>query len=103
MIGMCQWGMRQTAEVENQMTCVERVLEYANLPSEPPLESEPKHRVPLNWPHSGKIVFSDLSFKYSENSAFVLRNLNIQINSMVKSNNIYTVDQLSKVDRIKCK
>lgn len=84
MVGMCQWGMRQTAEIENQMTSVERVLEYADLPSEPALESQPKHRPPTNWPNSGKIIFSDLSFKYSENSNFVLRNLNFQVNPMVK-------------------
>lgn len=37
--GMFQWGMRQSAELENQMTSVERVLEFSRVEHEPPLES----------------------------------------------------------------
>lgn len=34
--GMLQWWTRQTVEVENNMTSVERMVEYMNLPQEPP-------------------------------------------------------------------
>lgn len=33
--------MRQSAELENQMTSVERVLEYINIPPEAVFESTP--------------------------------------------------------------
>lgn len=32
--GYLQWGIRASAEIANQMTATERVLEYAGLPNE---------------------------------------------------------------------
>lgn len=79
MIGMCQWGMRQTAEIENQMTCVERVMEYANLEAEPALETAEALQPPEEWPQSGALSFEKLNFRYSPNAAFVLRDLDVTI------------------------
>ncbi|GAB0093529.1 probable multidrug resistance-associated protein lethal(2)03659 [Sergentomyia squamirostris] len=79
LIGMCQWGMRQTAELENEMTSVERVLEYADLPPEPSLETEPKHRPHKVWPSEGEIAFKNLSLRYSDDSDLVLKELNFEI------------------------
>ncbi|XP_059610916.1 ATP-binding cassette sub-family C member 4-like [Phlebotomus argentipes] len=81
LIGMCQWGMRQTAELENEMTSVERVFEYADLPSEPPLETASKYRPVEGWPNRGTISFNNLSLRYSSDSEKVLKDLNFSINA----------------------
>lgn len=49
-----QWFVRQTAEVENNMTCVERMLDYTALPSEPPRQDEGGGDPPRHWPRTGE-------------------------------------------------
>lgn len=41
LVGVFQWGMKQSADVETFMTSVERVLEFTKVEQEPPLESPP--------------------------------------------------------------
>lgn len=84
LITMCQWGMRQTAELENQMTSVERVNEYANLKSEPALESVADKKPPKEWPQNGAIRFDELTMRYTETSTCVLRGLSFDIQSREK-------------------
>uniref|UniRef100_A0A671PYG4 Multidrug resistance-associated protein 4 n=1 Tax=Sinocyclocheilus anshuiensis TaxID=1608454 RepID=A0A671PYG4_9TELE len=73
LMGMFQWGVRQSAEVENMMTSVERVVEYTELESEAPWET-PK-RPPPDWPNWGLITFDRVNFSYSSDGPVVLKNI----------------------------
>ncbi|XP_070786421.1 ATP-binding cassette sub-family C member 4-like isoform X1 [Enoplosus armatus] len=73
LMGMFQWGVRQSAEVENMMTSVERVVEYTELESEAPWETH--KRPPPDWPSKGLVTFDRVSFSYSEDGPLVLQNL----------------------------
>ncbi|XP_053685764.1 probable multidrug resistance-associated protein lethal(2)03659 [Sabethes cyaneus] len=85
LIFMCQWGMRQTAELENQMTSVERVVEYAEVEPEPPLETVDPLKKPLqDWPADGRIKFEYFSLRYAHNSDPVLKDLNLAIEAKEK-------------------
>lgn len=81
MTGMVQWGMRQSAELENTMTAVERVVDYETIESEGDLESKPEKKPPQTWPEEGKIKFDDLSLCYNPDpkSEYVLKSLNFEI------------------------
>lgn len=43
--GLAYWGFLQTAEMENQLTSVERLLEYCDLKPEAPWEIEGDGRI----------------------------------------------------------
>lgn len=80
LIFMCQWGMRQTAELENQMTSVERVVEYAEVEPEPPLETMDEKKKPAaDWPNEGAIKFEYFSLRYSPGGDLVLKDLQLAI------------------------
>ncbi|XP_063224182.1 ATP-binding cassette sub-family C member 4-like isoform X2 [Bacillus rossius redtenbacheri] len=82
--GMFQWGMRQSAEMENQMTSVERVLEYTNVEREPALESDPDKRPDPAWPQQGEIKFDHLYLRYDPHEEPVLKNLNLTVKAREK-------------------
>lgn len=83
LMGNSQWGMRQSAELENHMTSVERVIEYIKLPSEPPLESDKKNAPSKDWPQSGDLEFNSVSLRYAKNAPRVLRNMTFRIYAKV--------------------
>ncbi|KAL6100875.1 abcc4 [Pungitius sinensis] len=82
--GMFQWGVRQSAEIENMMTSVERVVEYAELESEAPWETD--KQPPNDWPKTGCITFDRVNFSHSANDRLVLKNLTVIITSREKLN-----------------
>uniref|UniRef100_A0A8C2GR14 Multidrug resistance-associated protein 4 n=1 Tax=Cyprinus carpio TaxID=7962 RepID=A0A8C2GR14_CYPCA len=73
LMGMFQWGVRQSAEVENMMTSVERVVEYTKLESEAPWETQ--KRPPPDWPSRGLVTFDKVNFSYSSDGPVVLKNI----------------------------
>ncbi|XP_061579415.1 ATP-binding cassette sub-family C member 4-like isoform X2 [Cololabis saira] len=80
--GMFQWGVRQSAEIENMMTSVERVVEYAELEREAPWEMD--KQPPGDWPQTGSIIFDRVNFAYSASDPLVLKNLSVIFSSREK-------------------
>lgn len=72
------WIVRQTVEVETNIVSVERVLEYAALPSEAP-EIISKNRPPISWPSQGAVTFDNYSTRYRPGLDLVLKNVNLSI------------------------
>lgn len=77
--GMLQWGVRQTAELENHMTSVERILEYSKLPAEPNLERTNENKVADNWPENGQVIFKDVTLNYDRQEKPALKNLDFTV------------------------
>ncbi|KAK3603103.1 hypothetical protein CHS0354_027887 [Potamilus streckersoni] len=74
--------VRMTAELENAMTSVERVLSYTSLEQEAAKDSpHPPH---ADWPQSGEITLNNLSLSYTSDGAQVLKNISCSIKSKEK-------------------
>lgn len=103
---MFQWGMRQWSELENQMTSVERVVEYMEITPEP---DESNKKPPQFWPESGMLEFLNVSLRYDVNEPYVLKNLNFAVHhrdkvgivgrtGAGKSSLIYTLFRLADIE-----
>lgn len=101
--GLLQWAVRQSAEVETQMTSVERIASYGKLPAEPGYSSnyenvnhilsqgqiaaekfvsdKAKENKKISDNCVGKVELVDLSASYRDDLDPVLKNLNINIPS----------------------
>ncbi|CAG9825034.1 unnamed protein product [Phaedon cochleariae] len=79
--GMFQWGIRQWTDLENQMTSVERIQEYADITPELDVNTKPP---PKFWPEHGNLKFENMSLRYSEDMPYVLKKLCFEIKSREK-------------------
>ena len=76
------YGFMEFGQVENYMTSVERVMTYSKL--------EPEHgyhvttQPPDTWPQQGAIRVEDMSLRYVEGGATVLRGLSFSIQAKEK-------------------
>ena len=76
--GALQYGMRQSAETENLMTSVERVMEYGQIKSEADLTKtkSPSEKNPDDKHFSeGVVEFDNVSLKYDEDCKLILKNI----------------------------
>lgn len=82
--GMLQWGTIESAQLENQMTSVERIIEYSKVEEEVCLETGSVDSIPEGWPAEGKIEFKNVSLRYNPVKEPVLKNLNFVVQSREK-------------------
>ncbi|AMD18957.1 HBR056Cp [Eremothecium sinecaudum] len=72
------WIVRMSVEVETNIVAVERIKEYAILPSEAPAII-PDSRPPKDWPTQGEIKFENYSTRYRPELGLVLKDINLHI------------------------
>ncbi|XP_057334744.1 ATP-binding cassette sub-family C member 4-like [Microplitis mediator] len=75
--GMLQHGVKQATQVQSQMTAVERIIQYTDLPKEGPIESSKP--LPENWPSSGRMQWKNVYLSYKEGDPPVLKNIDLMI------------------------
>lgn len=63
--------MKRSTELISEMTSVERIVQYIDLPQEEPIKSSKP--LPDHWPSEGKIIFKDVFMKYDENGPLILK------------------------------
>ncbi|KAJ2435258.1 hypothetical protein GGF42_009083, partial [Coemansia sp. RSA 2424] len=72
------WSVRSYTEVENLMVQLERVVDYARLPSEAPDVIE-DNRPTESWPEQGVVEFKNYSTRYREGLDLVLKDVSFTV------------------------
>lgn len=68
------WVIWNLCNVENKMICVERILQFSNIPSEAPSVIE-SCRPEEDWPNNGTIHLDNLHVRYNAELPMVLRGI----------------------------
>ncbi|KAI0661576.1 ABC protein [Cubamyces menziesii] len=79
---LCNMVTRQSAEVENYMSSVERIVQYSRqdqIPQEAPHEVSTNKPSP-DWPARGEIEFKEVVMRYRPGLPFVLKGLSMHVN-----------------------
>ena len=88
--GVLSWLIRLFSELESQMVSVERIEEYARIPSEEDTANDFKDENDANktlakvepeqsWPQSGGILFQDVEMRYRKELPLVLNGVSFEI------------------------
>lgn len=72
-----QYGVRQTTLSLQQLTNVERGLEYTKLKKETQIDSKP----PVDWPKTGNLRLTKMSLRYQADAQPTLTDLNLEVKS----------------------
>ncbi|KAJ4822884.1 Canalicular multispecific organic anion transporter 2 [Turnera subulata] len=68
------WVIWNICNCENKIISVERILQYMDIPSEPPLVVE-ENRPDRAWPSHGEVTIENLQIRYAPHMPLVLRGL----------------------------
>ena len=79
------WLIRMSSDMETQVVSVERIAEYAALPSEEVLKAvertgaPPLNAPPPGWPSAGEIVIAGLRLAYRPSTPLVLQGVDLHV------------------------
>ncbi len=76
--GTLNFLVRQSTDAETQMVSVERVIQYSQVPQEPPADL-PGRDPPLEWPQNGAVSFRNFQLRYREGLDLVLKGISINV------------------------
>ena len=97
MLILPQWQslMRNTVDVENIMTSVERIVEFGSLEPEADLHTLSETIDKLE----GSITFKNVWLRYANNQDYVLKDLSFKIEEQEKVCDMIDIKSLSIVDQ----